>query len=203
MPDSDKNTPIIGILALQGCVTPHYAHIEAAGGQLLAVKTLAQARQADAFILPGGESTTMLKLMRSFDLFDGLKTEFSCKPVWGICAGAILLAQEVENPAQDSFGLLPVRAVRNAYGRQLESEYQDIDGYTVSYIRAPKLEALNDELTIHARRDGDPVWVSQGPVMATTFHPEMTLSYPSPMHTSFIDIVKTAVQDTPKKKAVS
>lgn len=182
--------PVIGVLALQGCVTPHQPHIEAAGAMFTAVKTPAQMQEIDGIILPGGESTTMLKLINRLELKDGLASLFARIPVWGICAGAILMAQDVENPAQDSFGLLPVQATRNAYGRQLDSIYQDIDGYTVSYIRAPKLTPLDRSVEIVAEREGDAVWLRRGPYMSTTFHPEMTLSFPSPMHISFIDMVK-------------
>lgn len=185
--------PLIGILALQGCVEPHIPHIEAAGGSAVPVKTLADIAQADGFILPGGESTTMLKLIRTFDLYDSLNEQFTKKPVWGICAGAILMAKEVINPAQDSFSLLDMRAERNAYGRQLESITQDIENYTVSYIRAPRLELLDNSITVKAKRDESPVWVEKNHYMATTFHPELTLDFPSPMHQRFINMVKSGI----------
>ncbi len=185
-----SNIPIIGVLALQGAVEPHKPHIIAAGGSFRAVKTPAQFDEVDAFILPGGESTAMLKLIDTFGLWEPLKKQFSRKPVWGICAGAILLAETVTDPRQKSFGLLPVTAQRNAYGRQLQSHHVDINGYKVSFIRAPVLAAINDnKVEILARHEGAPVWVRAGRYMATTFHPELTLDFPSPMHRAFVDLV--------------
>ncbi len=181
--------PVIGVLALQGAVEPHKAHIEAAGGEFRAVKTPDQFKDVDAFILPGGESTTMLKLIDTFDLWDTLKKQFSEKPVWGICAGSILLAKTVTNPAQKSFGLMPIAVERNAYGRQLDSHHADVNGYEVSFIRAPVIkDAAN--ANILATHDNTPVWVQAGQYMATTFHPELTLDFPSPMHKAFIDLVR-------------
>ena len=179
----------IGVLALQGAVQPHKAHIEAAGAGFCAVKTLSDFKKIDAFILPGGESTTMLKLIDRFDLWDILAEQFKKKPVWGICAGAILMAKEVLNPNQKSFGLLPVTIERNAYGRQLESHIATIKGYDVSFIRAPIITNTNN-VSIVAEHKGNPVWVEQGQYMATTFHPELTFNTPSPMHQHFINKVK-------------
>jgi len=182
--------PTIGVLALQGCVQPHKPHIEAAGGKFLPVKTPADFDRADAFILPGGESTTMLKLIGNFDLWEPLARNFKEKPVWGICAGAILMADKVLDPAQKSFGLLKTTVRRNAYGRQLESMTMEIAGYPVSFIRAPLIEAINDNMEVLAQRDGKPAWIRTGQYMATTFHPELTLDFPSPMHRAFLEIVR-------------
>lgn len=182
--------PVIGVLALQGAVEIHRPHIEAAGASFLAVKTPEDFKKADGFILPGGESTTMLKLIERFELSDALEKEFSEKPVWGICAGSILLAEKVSNPEQKSFGLLPIEVERNGYGRQLQSHNETIEGFEVSFIRAPVISAVNDNIEIIAEKDGKPVWVQKGHIMATTFHPELTLTFPSPMHTAFIDLIK-------------
>lgn len=182
--------PIIGVLALQGAVEPHRKHIEAAGGEFRAVKTPEQFETVDAFILPGGESTTMLKLIDTFDLWDALKKQFAEKPVWGICAGSILIAENVTGPAQKSFGLIPMSIERNAYGRQLESHHADINGYDVSLIRAPVISKVANDVTVKATYEGKPVWVEKGRYMATTFHPELTLDYPSPMHSEFANLVR-------------
>ena len=182
--------PIIGCLALQGCVERHRPHIEAAGASFRAVKTAKDFDGVDAFILPGGESTTMLKLITRFDLWDILSQQFVQKPVWGICAGSILLAENVENPQQKSFALMPYTAVRNGYGRQLESEIITVNGYDVSYIRAPILKDPAANLEICAARDGQPVWLKDGKNMVTTFHPELTFDFPSPMHEEFVAMVK-------------
>lgn len=178
--------PVIGVLALQGAVQPHKPHIEAAGAEFRAVKTPEDFAAVDGFILPGGESTTMLKLIDAFDLWDVLKKNFETKPVWGICAGSILLAEKVTDPAQKSFGILPITVQRNAYGRQLDSHHADINGYPVSLIRAPVITKVGKDVEILAEHEKTPVWVKSGKAMATTFHPELTLTYPSPMHALFI-----------------
>jgi pyridoxal 5'-phosphate synthase pdxT subunit len=184
-----KKKPIIGVLALQGAVTPHQPHIKACGAEFRAVKTAEQFDQVDAFILPGGESTTMLKLIDNFGLWDSLARNFKIKPVWGICAGCILIASRVESPAQKSFGLLPMTVQRNGYGRQIDSHHRDIDGYSVSFIRAPVITSVEEGAEVLAKVDGHPVWVRYGKVMVTTFHPELTLDFPSPMHKTFVDMI--------------
>lgn len=222
--------PVIGVLALQGAVQLHKPHIEACDAAFMAVKTAAQFDDVDGFILPGGESTTMLKLIETFGLWDALENNFKTKPVWGICAGAILMAEtsfrtdnltsrcsiassraEPRDPqdidgdpstavanapfAQDdelkqkSFGLLPITVRRNGYGTQLESHVVDIDGYDVSFIRAPVITDAG-ACDVKAIHQGDPVWVQKGTYMATSFHPELTMNYPSPMHKYFVDMVR-------------
>ncbi len=185
-----KTTIKIGVLALQGAVQPHKAHIEAAGAEFSAVKTLAQCEEVDGFILPGGESTTMLKLIERFELWDGLMEQFSNKPVWGICAGSILLAEKVTNPQQKSFALMPITVQRNGYGRQVDSHYAIIGGYNVCFIRAPVITDVSGDAEILAEHEGSPVWVKQGLRMVTTFHPELTTDAPSPMHKMFVQMVK-------------
>ncbi len=181
--------PIIGVLALQGAVWPHRPHVEAAGGMFLPVKTPEDFARADGFILPGGESTTMLKLIDIFKLAPALQKEFAKKPVWGICAGAILMAKKVSNPAQFSFGLIDMDITRNGYGRQLDSIVIDVDGYPVSYIRAPVIQQVGSGVEVLAERDGKPIWVRQGPYMATTFHAELSQDVPSPFHKDFVSEV--------------
>ncbi len=180
----------IGILALQGAVNPHRPHIEAAGAEFRAVKTPEQFAEVDAFILPGGESTTMLKLIERFDLWDVLSKQFAAKPVWGVCAGCILMAETVTSPAQKSFALLPMTVERNAYGVQIDSHHSAVEDYPVSFIRAPKIRAVDGSVTVHASHENTPAWVSRGHYMATTFHPELTLDFPSPMHVAFIEMLK-------------
>lgn len=189
---TEETKPIIGVLALQGCVERHKPHIEAAGGEFRAVKTPAQFDAVDAFILPGGESTTMLRLIANFNLWDALEKNFKAKPVWGICAGSILLAETVTNPEQKSFAIVPVTVQRNAYGTQAQSHNDEIEGYEVSFIRAPVIKDVADTVEIKATHRGDPAWVTCGQTMLTTFHPELTMDFPSPMHRAFLDIVKKA-----------
>lgn len=188
-----KKNVKIGVLALQGAVDLHRPHIEACGAEFYAVKTPEQFDAVDGFILPGGESTTMLKLIENFHLWDVLKSQFSTKPVWGICAGSILLAEKVTNPAQKSFGVLPISIQRNGYGRQLESCHVAFDGYVVSFIRAPVITEISKEVSVLQEYDGVPVWVRKGHAMATTFHPELTKEYPSPMHRYFVDVVRSLI----------
>ena len=185
-----KDVPVIGCLALQGAVEVHRPHIQSAGAEFRAVKTPKQFAEVDAFILPGGESTTMLKLIERFDLWDVLAEEFAKKPVWGICAGSILLAEKVLSPAQKSFGVLPITVERNGYGRQLDSHTVEIDSYEVSLIRAPVIKNIADDVEVKAVHDGDPVWIRRGKDMATTFHPELTFDFPSPMHQEFVEMVR-------------
>ncbi|MDH5722159.1 MAG: pyridoxal 5'-phosphate synthase glutaminase subunit PdxT [Alphaproteobacteria bacterium] len=188
-----KKDATIGVLALQGAVELHRPHIEACGADFKAVKTQKQFEDIDAFILPGGESTTMLRLIRNFGLWDALAENFKTKPVWGICAGSILMAEKVTNPAQDSFGILPFTVERNGYGRQLESHHSDINGYKVSFIRAPIITDIGKDVEILAEHEGSPVWVQKGNKIASTFHPELTEDYPSPMHRHFIDLVRSGL----------
>ncbi len=205
-----KNKCIIGVLALQGAVEPHKPHIEACGAQFRAVKTPEAFDAVDGFILPGGESTTMLKLIDIFGLWDSLARNFERKPVWGICAGAILMAETVyrdvdipltpslspegrggkEREIQKSFGLLPLTIQRNGYGRQLDSHTAQVNGYTVSFIRAPVITALGAGVETLATHEGASVWVKSRQYMATTFHPELTPAFPSPMHRMFVDLVR-------------
>jgi len=219
--------PTIGCLALQGCVDRHAAHIEAAGADFRPVKTAKQFAEVDAFILPGGESTTMLKLIERFELWDTLSQQFAEKPVWGICAGSILLAKDAlykktvsgalsdeaaqkqkidtedklqnndEWDKQKSFEIMSYTAVRNGYGRQLESDIVAINGYDVSFIRAPVLKNVDANITIHATYENDPVWVQDGKNMASTFHPELTFDFPSPMHKAFVALVKDHMNEKP------
>jgi 5'-phosphate synthase pdxT subunit len=183
--------PVIGVLALQGAVDLHKAHIEAAGGEFRAIKTAEQIDAVDAYILPGGESTTMLKLIETFSLWDILARNFASKPVWGICAGSILMAQDVwvdetRTKRQTSFGLMPVEIVRNGYGRQLDSHHAVIAGYEVSFIRAPIVSKMTDAVEVLAKEGDIPVWLKFGKHRLSTFHAELTRDYPSPMHVDFI-----------------
>lgn len=182
----------VGILALQGCVTPHIPHLLALGASVTLVKKIEDTKDIDGYILPGGESSTMLRLMDHFNLKEHLQKEFKTKPCWGICAGAILLSREVENVKQFSFNLIDYSIKRNAYGRQLDSKEEIVTGYPVCYIRAPIIQNIGNSVEVIAKREGDPVWVIQKNKMATTFHPELTKIYPSPMHQKFIELIKNS-----------
>jgi 5'-phosphate synthase pdxT subunit len=145
------------------------------------VRTPDDLRAVDALILPGGESTTMLKLINEEGLADPI-IEFARagRPVMGTCAGAILLAREVTNPSQPSLGLIAITVERNAYGRQVDSFIRgaetSIGGGPVEavFIRAPKIRRLGPEVEVIASLGGEPVLVRQGGILAATFHPELT-----------------------------
>lgn len=203
-----KKDITIGCLALQGCVDRHERHIEAAGASFIPVKTKADFEKVDGFILPGGESTTMLRLIKVFDLWETLAEHFAKKPVWGICAGTILMADKAfvndnlssrehhleKSETQKSFGLLPIDVLRNGYGTQLESHIVSINGYDVSFIRAPVISKITGDVEVKAEHQGTPVWVQgkgdKAKYVSSTFHPELTFDFPSPMHQHFVDLVK-------------
>lgn len=203
-----KRKPVIGCLALQGAVEVHRPHIEGAGADFMPVKTPADFDKVDGFILPGGESTTMIRLINVFHLWDILAGQFARKPVWGICAGTILMSEkavvndnlssrnqgEGQDLTQQSFGLLPITVLRNGYGTQVESTHTEINGYTVSFIRAPVIKEAGAGVKTLASYHGDPVWVQgegeKSRYVASTFHPELTLEFPSPMHKMFVELVE-------------
>ena len=179
-----------GILALQGDFEAHRQAINRAGGHAIEVRTLADLEQCDGLIIPGGESTTMLKLLDQEGLTEPLKHFAGHKPVYGSCAGAILLAREVMNPAQASLGLMDIVVERNAYGRQVDSRIAHIampEGGDLEavFIRAPIIRRLGVGSSVLASYDGDPVWVEQGRTMVTTFHPELTADLR--VHRRFLD----------------
>jgi len=180
----------IGILALQGAVTPHFAHIAALSAEPREVRTAAELAQVDGLILPGGESSAMLRIIDYYDLKQPMAEFLRTKPAWGICAGAILLAEKVKNPEQFSFGALSITVARNAYGSQLDSFHADVNGYPVAFIRAPVIESVAPEVKILAGQGGHPIWVECGHTMATTFHAELNHDAPSPMHQRFAELCK-------------
>ncbi len=168
----------IGVLALQGDFAAHRKAIERAGGVAVEVRAAADLAQCDGLIIPGGESTTMLKLLDQEQLTGPIRSFTESKPVYGSCAGAILLAREVTHPAQPSLGLIDIAVERNAYGRQIDSrivrlatESGEIEAV---FIRAPKIRHAGGAVKVLASYQGDPVWVEQGRHMVTTFHPELT-----------------------------
>lgn len=183
----------VGVLALQGCVAPHLAMIQSLGRKALAVRTEQELAQVERLIMPGGESTTMLKLLVSSGLWDKLAAFVKVRPVWGICAGSILLAKEVKNPKQDSLGAINIRAHRNFYGSQLDSFKSSIvfegikSPIAVDFIRAPRLEPLSEDVQVLARDDnGTPVLMQQGHILVSAFHTELGTN-PS-LHRYFLDI---------------
>jgi 5'-phosphate synthase pdxT subunit len=167
-----------GILALQGDFEAHRKAIERAGGRAIEVRTPADLERCDGLIIPGGESTTMLKLLDEEGLTGPLKRFAEQKPIYGSCAGAILLAREVTHPPQPSLGLMDITVERNAYGRQIDSRIVQLSTILgeleAVFIRAPIIRAAAAGVEVLASYNGDPVWAEQGRHMVTTFHPELT-----------------------------
>jgi len=180
----------IGVLALQGDFDAHRKRLEELGAGVVLVKKPEQLDEIDGLIIPGGESSTFLKLLGEAG-FEKLKQFVRLKPTFGTCAGAILLANEVENPPQAGLGALDIRIRRNAYGRQLDSSIREgkFDNTPIEmvFIRAPKIERVGPAVEILATEGEDPVVVRQGKVMAATFHPE--LSGDTRVHRRFLDLV--------------
>jgi 5'-phosphate synthase pdxT subunit len=176
----------IGVLALQGDFEAHGKVLERLGASPIFVRTAADLRDLDGLIIPGGESSTMLKLLNDEQLMEPLREFGNGRPIFGTCAGAILMASEVSRPAQGSLNLMDIGIERNAYGRQIDSRVsgvrpeQEFEVRTRAgdmeavFIRAPVIRRLGEQISVLARYQGDPVLVEQGPHLAATFHPELT-----------------------------
>jgi 5'-phosphate synthase pdxT subunit len=193
--------PHIGVLAIQGDYERHAAALEESGARASLVKTPAELCQdgqtgesMDGLILPGGESTTMLNFLNRGGLFDALKAFAEQKPVFGTCAGAILLAKEVRHPSQASLGVLDIAVERNAYGAQRDSAILTLETslpggpLETVFIRAPRIVAVGPGVEVLAEREGFPVLVRKGKTMAATFHPE--LSTDRRVHQLFVQLVE-------------
>jgi 5'-phosphate synthase pdxT subunit len=169
----------VGILALQGDFEAHRKAIERAGARAVEVRSAESMAACDGLVIPGGESTTMLKLLDQESLLEPLRAFGAKKPIYGTCAGAILLAREVSQPPQPSLNLMDIAVERNAYGRQLDSRVARVETaeggeMEAVFIRAPIIRRVGGGARVLARYQGDPVWVEQGRHMVTTFHPELT-----------------------------
>jgi len=207
----------IGVLALQGDFDAHRRRLQELGAEVMLVKKPEQLDAIDGLVIPGGESGTFLKLLGD-EGFEKLKQFVHAKPTFGTCAGAILLATEVENPQQKGLGALNIRIRRNAYGRQIDSSIRQgkLLAHRASgdphdpairetplemvFIRAPKIERVGAGVEVLATEGNDnaPVAVRQGITMAATFHPELS---PDPrIHQAFLNLVRDKDQcgtDTP------
>ena len=171
---------MIGVLALQGDFEAHQRAFDEIGASTRQVRTAADLAAVDALVLPGGESTTMLKLLGIESLTEPLRRFGEAKPIFATCAGAILLAREVSHPAQHSLGLVDIGVERNAYGRQVHSAVARIgleDGagdMEAVFIRAPVIRRCGPDVKVLARHQGDPVLVESGRHLVATFHPELS-----------------------------
>lgn len=171
----------IGVLALQGDFARHLRCIELAGYQGCEVRTADDFAKINALILPGGESTTMTKLLMSFGMWEHLRSFIKSKPVWGTCAGMVLLASEVTDGSVPTLSALDISVVRNAYGRQVHSFEEKVnfsDGgeqlaVEAAFIRAPKIRRVGAGVAVLAVHNGEAVAVRSGHIMATSFHSEL------------------------------
>lgn len=196
--------PTVGVLAVQGDVREHRAALEAAGARTIAVRRPEEVTRVEGIVLPGGESTTIDKLTRTFDLRDPLRSRIADGlPVYGSCAGMILLADRLVDghPQQQTLGGLDITVRRNAFGRQVDSyetdlEVADIAGGPVRavFIRAPWVERAGDGVevlaSVEAKGKTRPVVVRQGHLLATSFHPEVTGDHR--VHALFVEMVRRA-----------
>lgn len=169
-----------GVLALQGDFDAHVRSLRTIGAPAVEVRHVREIESLAGLVIPGGESTTLLRLMEDEPWFEAIRAfQGRGGPILGTCAGAILLAREVTNPAQHSLGLLDVTIERNAWGRQVDSFETRLDAPGLGgslqavFIRAPRIRALGPGVEVLARLDGEPVLVRQGHVLAATFHPEI------------------------------
>jgi pyridoxal 5'-phosphate synthase pdxT subunit len=167
----------IGVLALQGDFDAHRRRLEELGATVVLVKKPEQLDQIDGLVIPGGESSTFLKLLGK-EGFAKLKEFVLTQPTFGTCAGAILLASQVENPYQPGLGALDITVRRNAYGRQVDSSIREGQFHNspieMVFIRAPKIERVGKNVEVIATEGKDPVLVKQGRTLAATFHPELS-----------------------------
>lgn len=193
--------PRIGVLALHGDFQAHAAALERCGVPSVQVRKPDDLSALDGLIIPGGESTTLLKLMDEWGFVPALRRFHAAgRPIFGTCAGLILLATEVENPRQFSLGFIDATVERNAYGRQRESFEETgqatLDGRVVPlemvFIRAPRIRRLGPQVIVLATRDGEPVMAREGTVLVATFHPELTDDLT--VHRHFCQVVARAMQ---------
>ena len=176
---------------MQGDFDAHRRRLEELGAEVLLVKKPEQLEEIDGLVIPGGESGTFLKLLGEAG-FEKLKQFVHAKPTFGTCAGAILLATEVENPKQAGLCAIDIGIRRNAYGRQIDSSIREgklgKSPLEMVFIRAPKIERVGPGVEVIATEGADPVAVRQGRIMAATFHPE--LSNDTRVHRAFLDLVR-------------
>ena len=186
----------VGVLALQGDYAAHAEALREAGADAVLVRKPEQLEGLDGLVIPGGESTTFLKFLERDGFLDSLRTFTAATPTFGTCAGCILLANEVLHPAQASLGLLDATVERNAYGRQIDSTIEQSptllgpEPLEMVYIRAPRITRAGKDVTVLAERQGFPVLVRQGHLLAATFHPE--LSTDRRVHRYFVQMVREA-----------
>jgi 5'-phosphate synthase pdxT subunit len=186
----------IGVLALQGDVREHIASLDALGVDAFGVRRAEELERCDGLVIPGGESTTMIKLARNFELLEPLRARVAAgMPAFGTCAGMILLADRIVDGAegQETIGGLDITVRRNAFGRQVDSFEEDLpfaglaDPVHAVFIRAPWVERVGERVEVLATAAGHPVAVRQEHLLATSFHPEV--GGDARVHGAFVDLV--------------
>jgi pyridoxal 5'-phosphate synthase pdxT subunit len=193
-----ETKPTIGVLALQGDVVEHLAALERAGARAIAVKTLADLAHVDGLVVPGGESTTVMKLLDRFGLAKPIVERTRAgMPLWGTCMGMIVAAHDVAGLEQPTLGLIDITVRRNAFGRQNESAEVELpiavlgpQPFPAIFIRAPWIERVGPGVELLASRDGHGVMVREGNVLGTSFHPELT--HDPRVHAYFLKMVENA-----------
>ncbi len=192
--EEGQKTLRIGVLAIQGDFDAHAAALRESGAEAVLVRKPEELATIDGLIIPGGESTTFLRFLARDGFLNALQDFVQRKPTFGTCAGCILLAKDVLNPAQESLAVLDATVERNAYGRQIDSAILDADTrleggpLEMVYIRAPRIVKTGADVEVLATRDGFPVLVRQRHILAATFHPE--LSADRRVHRLFVDLVR-------------
>jgi 5'-phosphate synthase pdxT subunit len=190
--------PVVGVLAVQGAVVEHVAALERSGARTRAVKTRADLEVVDALVIPGGESTTVMRLLERFDLAEPIVARVRAgMPIWGTCMGMIVAAHDVADSRQPTLDLIDITVRRNAFGRQVASAETLLDipelgtrPFPAIFIRAPWVARAGESVTVLAALDGHPVFVRAGNVMGTSFHPELTDD--DRVHEYFLTMVRTA-----------
>ena len=192
-PQSAIRNPKVGVLAIQGDFSAHSAMLARQGVETVEVRRSAQLADIDGLIIPGGESTTMLKVLREEQMIDPIKDFARAgKAIFGTCAGAILLAREVHNPPQESLGLIDITVERNSYGRQLDSFIGEAETalgdkpLEAVFIRAPRIIRTGPGVEVLSTIEGEPVMVKKDNLLVATFHPELTSD--NRVHNLFIEM---------------
>lgn len=193
----------IGVLALQGAVSEHIRSLERAGAESCAVKTVGQLEGLDGLVIPGGESTVIGKLMRKYGFVERIR-EFSAagRPIFGTCAGLIVLATSIEGQEEPHLGLMNMTVARNAFGRQRESFETDLpiegidEPVRAVFIRAPLIREIGADVEVLAVYNGEMVTAREGHLLVSSFHPELTDDYR--LHAYFADMVRQSRTGEPK-----
>jgi len=191
------NSLVIGVLALQGAFAKHAEMLRSLGVKVIEVRKPEELESCDGLVIPGGESTTMFKQMKFVDFVDPFRKFSQQKPVFGTCAGLILMSEKIIGDEMQPFHLIDVQVQRNAFGRQAESFQTEVDLQLPSkpiqqvpaiFIRAPKICQLGDQVNVLATLNGEPVLVRQSKHLGATFHPELTGN--STIHAFFLTLVR-------------